>query len=415
MITTAMLKVALFFILASCLVSGDEKKYKIDVRSLDFRDLRSMFYLLREYGLRKRPTSVPKSTRQYTSTVVVSEEELRTKAQQWFEEKKFPEDFTKDNRRVRVQYNTGKNEQHGENIILRKYLDDLIGNMQLDSRENGYNEYPIVLMYSYNIPCTLTDHTCAKNLAEDHTKRINSDKEYSMVIGYQASFGRTVLAKRENLEQAFKALVDGDIYVQRLVYTKARGIMGFFVQTSDSTEEVLTSKYTFQTLMYECLLGQPTTYCCTATPDNIATIQNIVSFFVNNMVYNCTFKSNEVGVFTNQNRNGVKSCFDKFINDHISGDCIRCSGRGGAGKMASQLFVSNCLDQSFDLAYAFGKPRNPHELYMAGWEMFTSSWKSIYQISPEEFLKTRPAIWCMKRTLTKDSLCSRSPKRYKSG
>ena len=225
--TTAVLEAALFFTLASCLVSGNEsKKYKIDVRSLDFHDLRSVFYLLREYGLSKRPPSVQKSTKQYTSTVVVSEEEIKTKAQQWFMETKFPVDFTKANRRVRVQYNTGNNEQHSENIILGKYLDDLIGNMQLDSRKNGHNEYPIVLMYSY-VPCILTNHTCAENLAEDHTKRINSDKEYSMVIGYQASFGHLVEAERENLNQAFKTLVDGGIYVRSLVYTRAMGIMGF--------------------------------------------------------------------------------------------------------------------------------------------------------------------------------------------
>ena len=83
------------------------------------------------------------------------------------------------------------------------------------------------------------------------------------------------------------------------------------------------------------------------------------------MVYMCTFQSNEVGVFTEQNRNGVKPCFNKII-EQISGDCIRRSGPNGDGTTANQLFVSNCLDQSFALVYAFGRRRKPYALYMAG-------------------------------------------------
>ena len=403
-----------FFVLVGALVASanerrDTRRHKVDVRKLDFNNLRTAFYLLKEYGLKRRPAG-QRNAKQFTCTIIVSEEELNREAPTWFESNKFPEQFTKGNWRVKVQYNTGGNAKHGENIILKDHMDTLINHMQNDSRANGHNEYPIVLMYSYNIPCTLTDHTCAANLARDHSNRKNSMTEYCMVIGYQASFGYNKEDQRGNLENALKALVDGGVFVDRLVHRKKEGTIGFFVQTKVSYDEVLSTRYSFQTLMFECLLGQPTTYCCTAHMDDTEKVDALVAFFVNNMVYSCTHNSNVFGELTERNRVDIKTCFKTFIQKKISGECLQCSGPDGHGKMASQLFVSNCVDQSLALAKGFGTPSCRNDLDAPGWELFLSSWKDLYPTTPACFLQSQPRLSCTKRSLGPESLCSSSAK-----
>lgn len=410
---TGTLRELLILLLILRIQSSDDEsgyRYKVDVRKVDFHARKRIFYLLKDLGENQRPPD-KKNAKQFTCTVVLSEQNLPD-TEQWFDNRAFPDFITKNERRVKVQYNENGTNTHGEKIILEDFLDSLINNMQDDSKKEGHNEYPIVFMYSYNIPCSLIDHKCAELLANETRKRLKTSREYSMIIGYRKSFGRRPELQKNNIEKAFKALVDGGIHVDRLVYTKKQGELGFFVQTHISFDEVVKAKYTFQTLMYECLLGQPTAYCCTAKPGNEEALHRIVTFFVNNMVSNCVDQLNRFKDFTENDRKVLKKCTLSFIKQNISGKCVWCSGPGGLGGRTTRFFVSNCLDQSVALANGLGKLKDPTNVEKPGWVMIwtESEIKGLSINSLEKVRKAGPIQPCLNPSLSTASLCSDTEK-----
>jgi len=159
----------LVLLLSLCVCSDkndkNEKRNFVDVSKLDYHILSSLLKSLRTLGKEQKPP-LPTTNKkvQYTCTLVVSEDELEQEANDWIKNKSLPGNFKENNRRVRTQYNSevGDVSQHGEKILLEKYLDGLIDNMQNDSRRKNYNVYPIVIMFSYFIPCSLTNHKCAE-------------------------------------------------------------------------------------------------------------------------------------------------------------------------------------------------------------------------------------------------------------
>ena len=213
------------------------------------------------------------------SVIVLAEEEIRDIG--WLrngQQLEFPDNYKTNDRRIRVQYNEESNTVHGEKIILEKYLGELIEEMQKDSRAKKLNTYPVVILYSYYIPCSITSHVCAQRLADDRRSR---ETKYSLVVGYSEYYMYQPLHKNrkdltiKNIQDSFDTLRKGAIAVCYMVRDFSKQLSVIVQQ--DTFSDI------FQTNMYSCLMRQPLAYCCSANLDSgpanaVDNVKRVVNF-----------------------------------------------------------------------------------------------------------------------------------------
>ena len=118
-------------------------------------------------------------------------------------------------KRIVTLLNSPWHNKHGEarlldpnNIILNEVLqrelirkeDDYLAKMRDNfNLQFGHDDIPILLMFSYFIPCTLENHHCAR-LINEYAKRNNE----TIIVGYQTVFRET--NRKTALEQWMKML-----------------------------------------------------------------------------------------------------------------------------------------------------------------------------------------------------------------
>ena len=376
---------------------GDEIKVEVDTSTLDIHNLNSIFNALKAYGPTKKPDD-QKAASQYVSVIVLAEEEIRDIG--WLrngQQLEFPDNYKTNDRRIRVQYNEESNKVHGEKIILERYLGGLIEEMQRDSKAKRLNTYPVVILYSYYIPCSMTSHVCAQRLAYD--KR-NRETKYSLVVGYSEYY---IYKKRhnnpkdltiKNIQDSVDTLREGAIAVYYMVQDFSKQL--FVIVQKDTFSDI------FQTNLYDCLIKQPLTYSCSTNLDNdpqdaVDGVSRIVTFSINTMVYKCKSDLSNTQVLTQK----LKMCYDKWMDTNIGSDC-----KTSAGSMFGQLeliFYKKCFSQTCAFSKFVGALKDWDHLDYPSWEH--APILSTWPVEPAEFLKNN-ALKCYDRSLRPDSFCT---------
>lgn len=383
----------------------EEKHAEVNTKSLDPANLNSIFNALKAYGPTKKPSD-QKNAMQFTCTTVLAEEEINDIA--WLrneQQLEFPDNFKTNDRRIRVQYNEEKNKHHGEKILLEKFLGGLIAEMQKDSKAKKMNTYPVVVLYSLYIPCSMSNHVCAERLANDRKTR---ETKYSLVIGYSEYFiyqqrhknPKTLTIK--NIQDSFDTLREGaiDVYYMVRDFSNQLSVMVLHDTFSDI----------FQTNLYSCLIRQPLAYCCSVnmdkkSPDAVDHVSRIVTFTINSMVYECQAHLTKTRFLTQK----VTKCFDKWIDTNIGPDCQTCA----SGSSGQHMLISNtkgCLRQTWEFSQYVGALENPGRLDNSNWKHGPISWT----VTPADFRMNNP-LYCYNRSLRPDSFCTQTEKLDDSG
>ena len=395
----------LTFVLAFTLLSGniigntqaDEyKNVEVNTRALDFNNLNSIFNALKEYGPTKKPAD-QKGANQYTCTTVLAEEEVGDIS--WLRnghKLEFPHKFRENDRRIRVQYNEENNKHHGEKIVLEKYLGGLIAEMQTDSKANKLNIYPVVILYSYYIPCSMIDHVCAQRLADDKRSR---ETKYSLVLGYSDYY---IYQKRhknpkdltiKNIQDSFQTLRDGTIDVYYMIRDFSNQLS--FIVLQDSMSDMI------QTNLYNCLIKQPLAYCCSANlekkgPEAVDDVSKVVTFSINSMIYYCKQLISSTRFLVQK----MRPCLDKWMDENIGPDCQQCAS-GNFGREDLLFYTNQCLKQAWEVSKYVGTPDVPYNLVHPSWKNAPISWT----VTPADF-RMNNALYCYNPTLRPDSFCT---------
>ena len=393
----------LTFVLAFTVLSGNiigsieadkVKNVEVNTQALDFDNLNSILNALKEYGPTKKPAD-QKAASQYTCTTVLSEEEVGDIS--WLRNG-FPDNFRTNDRRIRVQYNEESNKHHGEKIILEKYLGGLIAEMQRDSKANKLNIYPVVIMYSYYIPCSMINHVCAKRLADDKKSR---ETKYSLVLGYSDYYIYQMRHKNpkeltiKNIQDSFKTLRDGTIDVYYMIRDFSNQLSSIVLQ--DSMSDLI------QTNLYNCLIKQPLAYCCSANldksgPEAVDDVSKVVTFSINSMIYHCREFISSTLFLAKKSR----PCFDKWMGVNIGPDCQKCAS-GHFGREDLLFFTNQCLNQAWEVSKYVGAPVVPNNLVHPSWENAPNFWN----VTPADFQMNNP-LYCYNLTLRPDSFCTKT-------
>lgn len=383
----------------------EEKHAEVDTKSLDFDNLNSIFNALKAYGPTKKPSD-QKRAKQFTCTTVLAEGEINNIT--WLrngQKLEFPYNFTANDRRIRVQYNEEKNKHHGEKILLEKYLGGLIAEMQKDSKAKKMNIYPVVILYSLYIPCSMGNHTCAKRLVND--RRIRKPK-YSLVVGYSEYYiyqMRNLNPKNltiKNIQDSFDTLRDGAIDVYYM--SRSFGNQLSFMVLLDTNSTI------FQTNLYGCLIRQPLAYCCSVNmnkkiPDAVDNVPRIVTFTINSMVYECRAHLTNKRFLASEDR---KKCFVEWIDKNIGPDCRKCaSGQFGQQELIS--YTKSCFWQTWKFSQDFGALENKFTLDYPAWKH--GQIPKIWRVTPARFRKEN-SLYCNNPSLRPDSFCTKTePKK----
>lgn len=374
----------------------EEKRAEVDTKSLNLDNLNSIFNALEAYGPTKKPSNQSKA-RQFTSTTVLAEEEINNIT--WLrngQKLEFPDDFKTDDRRIRVQYNERRGKHHGEKILLEKYLGKLIEEMKKDSKAKKMNTYPVVVLYSFYIPCSIGNHVCAQRLINDSKTR-----EYSLVVGYSEYFiyqqwhNNSKNLTIKNIQDSFNTLREGAV----AVYYMMQDFSGRFsvMVTQDNFSDI------FQTNLYSCLIKQPLAYCCSANLNQdaanaLADASRIVTFSINSMVYAC--KANLT--ITRFLAKELYTCYDTWIDNNIGPDCQTCAS-GSFGQKVLIDYTKSCFRQTWEFSQYVGALEDPRRLDNSNWKHGPISWI----VTPACFRITN-ALHCYNRSLRPDSLCTKT-------
>lgn len=375
------------------LIGGIKKV--VDTSTLNTRNVNLIFDYLKRHGSSKK--SIGETKIQFAVATVLAEEEIKKLI--------YPNE-----QRVRVQFNENGQQDHGENIILNKHLDDLITQMKEDSTHNNYNSYPIVIIFSWYIPCSMKSHTCAANLSKDKQRR-----NYSLIVGFNDFFtynsspfdkNRRHSRTTNNLEQSFQTIILSNIQIYHTVRY-------FNVLVPAENEKSMTRiQDIFQSNYFESLIQHPLAFCCgTNFPKsvNINTIDRIISFSINKMVFDCLSKIDQSRKITDRSNN-LKLCFLDWVKENVSNN--ECGTCWTNKKYTFQDFAKRSLNAAWYVSKYIGAP-GPTDQNLDGKNWIHWHRKSSYA-DPEYFLKSRKGgLQCSKRNLYPGSFCTKSIK-YKT-
>ena len=271
--------------------------------------------------------------------------------------------------------------------------------MQKDSRAKKLNTYPVVVMYSYYIPCSMSDHVCAKRLANDTRNR---ETKYSLVVGYSDYYIYQQRHKNpkdltiKNIQDSFKTFRDGTIDVYYLIrdFSKQLSVIVLLDTMSDI----------FQSNLYNCLVKQPLVYCCSANLDqggvqvDVNNTWRIVTFSINSMIHNCSSLLSSKRFLVQK----MKGCFDKWIDNNIGPDCQTCAS-GLYGRQELIDFTKSCIWQTWEFSKYVGALDDPYRLDNPSWKHAPIVWT----VTPAGFQKNN-ALYCYNRLLRPDSFCTKT-------
>lgn len=394
---TYMLPVFLFsFNIYNIYGEEDVRDVAVDTRSLSKSNLHTILNELKRYGPTKKPKDQAAGADQYTCVTVLAEDEIQDIS--WLNYA-FPDTFTKDDRRIRVQYNENNNKDHGEKLLLERYLDKLIAEMQKDSREKKFNIYPIVVLYSFYIPCSMTNHVCAKRLADDKKSR---KPTYSLILGYSGYYVYQQRHKNHkeltinNIKTSFKTLQEGAIQVYYMIRDFSNELSTIYLRNDVSD--------IFQTNLYDCLMNQPLAYCCSAnldeTPEEaVDGVKRIVSFSINSLIYSCSEHVTRTRALVLK----LTKCFDNWLDANIGQDCQTCAS-GTFGRELLLRYTKLCTKQASQFSTYVGGLSNRYRLDDPSWNVNAPL---DWSYSPAAFTINN-AIYCYNRNLRPDTFCTKT-------
>ncbi|CAC5373811.1 unnamed protein product [Mytilus coruscus] len=378
------------YTLLQYIVTAGGIRKNVDTTKLNTRNVNLILNHIKGQGLSMK--SIGDTKIQFAVATVLAEEEIEMLI--------YP-----NNKRVHVQFNENGQQDHGENIILEKYLDDLIKQMEEESTKNIYNSYPIVILFSWYLPCSMKSHTCAENLSKDNQKR-----GYSLIVGFNDFFtydsNQFNRNKRHsltfgNLEKSFDTFISSNIQIFHTVRYYDGSV-------SAENEKPMTRIHDiFQSNFYESLIQQPLAFCCgTNFPNSVDlnAIDRIISFSINKMVFDCLSKVDLTHKITDASKN-LKQCFLDWIQENVSNnECGKCWNNK---KYTFQYFAEKSFNDAWYVSKYIGAPGPTYQnLDEKSWILWHS--KSSYA-DPEYFLKSRKGgLQCFKRNLYPGTFCTKS-------
>ncbi|XP_060592439.1 uncharacterized protein LOC132747136 [Ruditapes philippinarum] len=231
---------------------------------------------------------------------------------------------------------------HGEYILLNEgFIEKLVENFGKDKNCQVY-------LYSYYIPCADingTPYSCSNEILIYNDRGDISCK--ITVIGYTKVF------RRSN-----KTLTNKTIAVNNINSARAQLFQNVKNAKLMAIKDVKDRNRAvpLQELMFSCLVESHLSGCCVSSISYRRRSNEIIAYFVNNMVHS--------------------------------------------------LVIKFCTKTAMELASGFGKPYNAQKLSQAGWTFNGEHWNLLYPISPEQ-LRNQMKLQCAKKPMSVDSICTK--------
>ena len=323
-------------------------------------------------------------------------------------------------------------ELHGEiQLLYGGYIGHLAEGFRLANKgEHKAKPKPVLLMYSYYIPCASkkscdNKHSCAQEL---HRYMESGMREVSeMVISYSEVFvkskGSNSPVEDTDLNHArqfmqgplrcYKVLVGDQMGSIRLDYTPPTyyskrkrtqdGIEG------ENTQQVSVKKgrYTFNTqtvqrYLFDCVSKMPLATCCTGFDKE--TQMRLVTLSVNHAVFSC-MPRNDILLSQTYSRQQLHACLGNWVEEHVGGNCPLCSN-GNVGQINAIKFMYRpCILTASYSGTVIGRPTI--------WGGFTDPrWSppdnnSPYLEDPRAFLASQ-ILYCQPGQLDPIGFCSKT-------
>lgn len=351
------------------------------------QQVKPLFNQMRVYGEKKKKESGI-NYRQYLVLLVASHGEILYGPIEDFTDPHFTHRFETGNYKDRVRLVINQDQQHGE---IQCTHDGILAEKLANFRQIKPNDFPIVMMYSYYIPCAdipNLGYSCSEELAIFASWNSQTS---GLLVAYTEIFNRTDEEKAKN-------------------FMLHAGIPAFRFQETHPKIWELVSVYTVQPVqqvpllfsLFECI-SKAVNHA--RLSENTVVQKQIIAFYVNSMAYQCFSK--ETVRLRDSNRQHLQSCFCGYARASI-GDDSRHSERVAEDKQ----YITACANKVFHpMILLPGQPVRPFDPYSYSWESTSDPLLSqVFPQSPDSS-RGRHQISCLEADLTLESLCTRRGSR----
>lgn len=359
--------------------------------------VKPVFELMRNYGLVKKQGK--NMVNQYLVVLMASNDEILNPnppvtlgAQSWTVqlEKYF-------HQRLKFLLNEKDNVPlHGEFNFIRN---NMIEPMNIAFRGKYPGERPVVLMYSYYIPCSdirNLGYSCSEETAIFATCNW---KKFDLLVAYSIVFRGTSRSVETNVTNAKHFLQLAGIPAFQY---QVNALVPAYNFTREDRETRALS-VTFLHVLFQCL-NMSIKYDC--MPDSEIDRKAIIALFVNQIAYEC-FKDRDFE-WRKKYKETVTNCFVERSEDKIGSNCELCRGTCSNYKNISK----KCVGDSFDQSLVPGEPGDPSDPFNDTWTVTTDPMvrlNTIFREAPASRLTTVGRnIVCKNSSLTLLSLCTAS-------
>lgn len=304
----------------------------------------------------KGPEKMFTPIKQYLVAAVVSRNELNT----------LPETLGEKllkKHRMQVYLNKkldgyGGGKFHGEMDFFHKGgLDTMVNRLR---NETGSDIEPVVLLYSYYIPCAHVgnvQYSCSEEVG-----KAAYYSNYTMYVGFTEVFVGT------DLDQALQYLSKGRF-------------LKLYRDTTEAYEQLIYippdySKPTFQKQFSQCLSEMGIGSCRTNDDLDI-----YIARFINMVVHECTHNSSVRGFITEYDRTNLLKCIKGVLTK-----CQNCQACDQNIKIVNDV-ITFCAESTMDTGLFLGKFKHLDD---NSWEIMDGPWKDLTQSMNLNAIKKLP-------------------------
>lgn len=285
---------------------------------------------------------------------------------------------------------------HGEYRLLHDgIMDELVQNFRIDKGENAPCQ---LILYSYYIPCAnipKNPYSCSKVISDYNNRNDVKCKVY--IIGYTEIFRRNDFVKTD--KDVAVNFLEACTQLQQII----NKVTTVAIKVARASEAAL-----FQESMYKCILNSPLSGCCVDSENNEEQQVRVVSYFVNNLLYEALLEGNlldkNIAGISQAKKVEIRKSINKVLERKIGMDCTMCSQNSQVAVRFHQYLLGFCAQTALDLSDFLGEPDGG--LFSGRWQTLKRKLAQVFDIPPSS---SSYKISCAPpyRNFDPSSLCTR--------